>query len=54
MAKHLKYVCQHGTTIRQCRCPGDKSVRMVDCEGTCKVGSEQKAQPTQEGNADGV
>ncbi len=50
MAKHLKYICQHGTVIRQCRCPGDKTVRVVDCEGTCKVGSTD----SKEGNSDGV
>lgn len=36
MAQHMKWVCQHGNVIRQCRCPSsDKTVRTVDCENKC-------------------
>jgi hypothetical protein len=31
---HFKNVCrEHGTTLGQCRCPGPKVERQVDCPG---------------------
>ncbi len=35
MQGHYRSECIHGRVVEQCRCPGPKTVRVVDCPPSC-------------------
>ena len=48
---HVVEKCRHGKVVRQCRCPGDKSVREVPCPSTCKEGQDEYESYTDSNNS---
>ena len=47
MANHFQEVCEYGTTHAQCRCPGPKTTRKVDCPTPEKCQPKEAQQPRQ-------
>lgn len=42
MPTHFQEVCEHGTVVAQCRCPGPKSVKIVPCPSNCPYKKKDK------------
>lgn len=46
MSVHYREECEHGTIKTQCRCPGDKEVRLVSCFPGCSEYEDSKISDT--------